>query len=109
MSEILTDEDKEIYDTTMISFLEAFKDELTNERPIDPTSDSWFYFSGTIGWVRALHKAADKCLPEIWPLYVKLDWWASDMFDSWIIDCAAYIGVIQNNTENEEEAGHEQD
>lgn len=41
-------------------------------------------------------------MPEVFTLWDKLDWWASDLLDNWLIDCAKYIGLIHDNAVKEE-------
>ena len=85
------------------SFLKKFKDILsvTFDIPMN-TEDEWFNVSGTCGWHTALKLAADEHMPEIGALWDELVWWASDKFDSWLIDCAKFAWVIESEDSCEE-------
>ena len=48
----------------------------------------WVYMSGTGGWNNCLKKASEIYCPKVYKLYDILDWAESDLFDSWLIDCA---------------------
>lgn len=48
----------------------------------------WVYMSGTGGWNDCLKKASEIYCPKVYKLYDILDWAESDLFDSWLIDCA---------------------
>ena len=77
----------------MLGFLRSFKTEL--EKQFGPMESDWDARSRTVGWVSALKAASEKHLPEIWALWDALDWWASDLLDSWITDCAVYMGFCK--------------
>ena len=82
-------------ESEFIKFLECFKREL--EKAFGDMSDigTWYNVSGTSGWLGALIGASSVHMPEIYPLWDKLDWWASDLFDSWLIECAQYIDLCK--------------
>ena len=89
----------EVYGERMLGFLHSFKTEL--EKQFGPMESDWDARSRTAGWASALKAASEKHLPEIWALWDALDWWASDLLDSWITDCAVYMGLCKRgDTEN---------
>lgn len=89
----------EVYGERMLGFLHSFKTEL--EKQFGPMESDWDARSRTGGWASALKAASEKHLPEIWALWDALDWWASDLLDSWITDCAVYMGLCKRgDTEN---------
>ena len=92
--EVVEDE-KNISEDRFLRFLRDFKKELESRFEDAGSWDAWCDVSGTGGWATALKAASESYMPEIWPLWDKLDWWASDMLDSWLIDCAEYMGLIQ--------------
>ena len=83
----------EVYGEKMPGFLNDFKTEL--EKQFGPMESDWDARSRTVGWVSALKAASEKHLPEIWALWEALDWWATDLLDSWITDCAVYMGFCK--------------
>lgn len=85
-----------------LRFLRDFQKELENRFEGVDSWDVWVDISGSGGWASALKVASESYMPEIWTLWDKLDWWASDLLDGWLIDCANYIGLIHNNTVKEE-------
>lgn len=94
--------EEEVYGERMLGFLHSFKTEL--EKQFGPMESDWDARSRTVGWASALKAASEKHLPEIWALWDALDWWASDLLDSWIIDCAVYMGLCKR-----EESGNAAD
>lgn len=83
----------EVYGERMLGFLHSFKTEL--EKQFGPMESDWDARSRTVGWASALKAASEKHMPEIWALWEALDWWASDLLDSWITDCAVYMGLCK--------------
>ena len=83
----------EAYGERMLGFLHSFKTEL--EKQFGPMESDWDARSRTVGWASSLKAASEKHLPEIWALWDALDWWASDLLDSWITDCAVYMGFCK--------------
>lgn len=83
----------EVYGERMLGFLHSFKTEL--EKQFGPMESEWDARSRTVGWASALKAASEKHLPEIWALWDALDWWASDLLDNWITDCAVYKGLCK--------------
>ena len=59
------------------------------------TEGKWYDLSGTSGWAKALKTASEAKMPEIWSLWDKLDWWASDLLDCWLVDCAKYMDLCK--------------
>lgn len=57
--------------------------------------DSWVNLSGTYGWSDSLKVASNEHMPEIFDIWDKLDWWSSDLFDGWLIDCAEYLDLCR--------------
>ena len=87
----------EVYGERMLGFLRSFKTEL--EKQFGPMESDWDARSSTVGWASALKAASEKHMPEIWALWDALDWWASDLLDSWITDCAVYMGFYKRMRE----------
>lgn len=86
-------------------FLQSFKAKLQEAFGEMENVEAWIYASGTSGWADALKAASEKHMPEVWTLWDQLDWWASDLFDSWLIDCAQYLGFCREEPGSDE---HEQ-
>lgn len=99
--EVVEDEDKPTEDI-FLHFLRDFQKELGNRFKVADSWDVWVNISGTAAWKDALIVSSRKYIPEVFALWDKLDWWASDLLDSWLIDCAKYIGLIHDNTVKEE-------
>ncbi len=78
-----------------LAFLKLFKDELEKTFGEMGTEEQWFYVSGTGGWAKALKTASEAVMPEIWTLWDKLDWWAADLLDCWLVDCAKYMDLCK--------------
>lgn len=79
-----TSESKEPF----LEFMRLFKHELENTFGDVEDEEKWCILGGTIGWTKALKTASETKMPEIWALWNKLDWWASDLLDCWLVDCA---------------------
>ena len=77
------------------AFLRLFKRELENTFGDVETEGKWYDLSGTSGWAKALKTASEAKMPEIWALWDKLDWWASDLLDCWLVDCAKYMDLCK--------------
>lgn len=99
--EVVEDEDKPTEDI-FLHFLRDFQKELGNRFKVADSWDVWVNISSTAAWKDALIVASKKYMPEVFALWDKLDWWASDLLDSWLIDCAKYIGLIHDHTEKED-------
>lgn len=78
-----------------LAFLRLFKHELENKFGDMETEGKWYDLSGTGGWAKALKTASEAKMPEIWALWDKLDWWASDLLDCWLVDCAKYMDLCK--------------
>lgn len=78
-----------------LAFLRLFKHELENTFGDVETEGKWYDLSGTSGWAKALKTASEAKMPEIWSLWDKLDWWASDLLDCWLVDCAKYMDLCK--------------
>ena len=78
-----------------LAFLRLFKHELENTFGDVETEGKWYDLSGTSGWAKALKTASEAKMPEIWALWDKLDWWASDLLDCWLVDCAKYMDLCK--------------
>lgn len=81
-----------IYDDNMTDFhkmMQYFKEclEETFQVPFEYETQ-WVYMSGTGGWNDCLKKASEIYCHKVYKLYDILDWAESDLFDSWLIDCA---------------------
>lgn len=99
--EVVKEEEKSTEDI-FLRFLRDFQKELGNRFEGVDSWDVWVNISGTAAWKDALIVSSKKHMPEVFALWDKLDWWASDLLDSWLIDCAKYIGLIHDDTEKEE-------
>lgn len=77
------------------AFLYLFKRELENTFGDVETDEKWYDLSDTSGWVDALETASKVYIPELWALWDKLDWWASDLLDCWLVDCAKYMDLCK--------------
>lgn len=77
------------------AFLYLFKRELENTFGDVETDEKWYDLSDTSGWVDALETASKVYIPELWSLWDKLDWWASDLLDCWLVDCAKYMDLCK--------------
>lgn len=90
---------EELGDSDTLRFLRRFKEELarTFEEPME-TERAWKNVMGTCGWYNALLIASSAEMPEIGALYNKLDWWASDKLDAWIIECAVWDWIIEQGS-----------
>ena len=99
--EVVEEEEKTTEDR-FLRFLRDFRKELGNRFMGVDSWDVWANVSGTAAWKDALIVSSQKNMPEVFALWDKLDWWASDLLDSWLIDCAKYIGLIHDDTEKEE-------
>ena len=80
-----------------LQFLESFKKILSEKFGEVESEDAWLHASGTCGWASALKAASESYMPEIWDMWDKLNWWASDLLDSWLIDCAKYMDLCGEN------------
>lgn len=78
-----------------LEFMRLFKHELENKFGDMETEGKWYDLSGTGGWAKALKTASEAKMPEIWALWDKLDWWASDLLDCWLVDCAKYMDLCK--------------
>lgn len=99
--EVVEDEEKPTEDI-FLRFLRDFQKELGNRFEGVDSWDVWVNISGTAAWKDALIVSSQKHMPEVFTLWDKLDWWASDLLDNWLIDCAKYIGLIYDDTQKEE-------
>lgn len=99
--EVVEDEEKPTEDI-FLRFLRDFQKELGNRFEGVDSWDVWVNISGTAAWKDALIVSSQKRMPEVFTLWDKLDWWASDLLDNWLIDCAEYIGLIHDNAVKEE-------
>ena len=99
--EVVEDEEKPTEDI-FLRFLRDFQKELGNRFEGVDSWDVWVNISGTAAWKDALIASSQKHMPEVFTLWDKLDWWASDLLDNWLIDCAKYIGLIHDNAVKEE-------
>lgn len=99
--EVVEDEEKPTEDI-FLRFLRDFQKELGNRFEGVDSWDVWVNISGTAAWKDALIVSSQKHMPEVFTLWDKLDWWASDLLDNWLIDCAEYIGLIHDNAVKEE-------
>ena len=99
--EVVEDEEKPTEDI-FLRFLRDFQKELGNRFEGVDSWDVWVNISGTAAWKDALIVSSQKRMPEVFTLWDKLDWWASDLLDNWLIDCAKYIGLIYDDTQKEE-------
>lgn len=77
------------------AFLYLFKRELENTFGDVETDEKWYDLSDTSGWVDALETASKVYIPELWALWDKLDWWASDLLDCWLVGCAKYMDLCK--------------
>ena len=84
-----------VEDEPFLAFLRLFKHELENTFGDVETEGKWYDLSGTSGWAKALKTASEAKMPEIWSLWDKLDWWASDLLDCWLVDCAKYMDLCK--------------
>lgn len=82
-------------DDLFLAFLKFFKDELEKTFGEMGFEDQWLDVSGTGGWANALKATSKLYMPEIWALWNRLDWWASDLLDGWLIDCAKYMDLYK--------------
>ena len=98
--EVVEEEEKPTEDI-FLRFLREFQKELGNRFKGVDFWDVWANISGTAAWKDALIVSSQKHMPEVFALWDKLDWWVSDLLDSWLIDCAKYIGLIHDDTEKE--------
>ena len=48
----------------------------------------WVYMAGTCGWIDCLRRASETYCPKVYKLYDILGCVESDLFYSWLIDCA---------------------
>lgn len=78
-----------------LEFMRLFKHELENKFGDMETEGKWYDLSGTGGWAKALKTASEAKMPEIWALWDKLDWWASDLLNCWLVDCAKYMDLCK--------------
>ena len=77
------------------AFLYLFKRELENTFGDVETDEKWYDLSDTSGWVDALETASKVYIPELWALWDKLDWLASDLLDCWLVGCAKYMDLCK--------------
>ena len=85
-----------------IEFMNKFKENLSKTFD-DCDMNSWDYWvnlSGTNGWVESLKDASENRMPEVFALWDKLDWWSSDLLDSWLIDCASYLCLCEKDEDD---------
>lgn len=88
-----------------ITFMKAFKSNLSEIFP-NCDLDSWDYLvniAGTGGWVDALKSTSEEHMTEVFALWDELNWWSADLFDSWLIDCAEWLGLCKKNGGTEDE------
>ena len=80
-------------------FLNDFKIALDEEMKCDTGTDFlWMNYSGSFGWHRAFVEACiDNEEADLLMFYENLEWFESDKFDSFLIDVAVYIGVIEHD------------
>lgn len=88
-----TSESKEPF----LEFMRLFKHELENTFGDVEDEEKWCILGGTIGWTKALKTASETKMPEIWALWNKLDWWASDLLDCWLVDCAKDMDLCKED------------
>lgn len=55
----------------------------------------WVYMAGTCGWIDCLRRASETYCPKAYKLYDILGWVESDLFDSWLIDCALAFNLCK--------------
>ena len=81
-------------------FLNDFKRALDEEMKCDTGTDFlWMNYSGSSGWHRAFIEACiDNEEADLLMFYENLEWFESDKFDSFLIDVAVFIGVIEHDT-----------
>ena len=99
--EAVEDEEKPTEDR-FLRFLRDFQKELGIQFKDVDSWDMWVDIGGAIAWKNALIVSSRKYMPEVFALWDKLSWWASDLLDSWLIDCAEYIDLIHSAEEKEE-------
>ena len=80
-----------------LEFMRLFKHELENTFGDMEAEEKWCILGGTMGWTKALKTASETKMPEIWSLWNKLDWWASDLLDCWLVDCAKYMDLCKED------------
>ena len=80
-------------------FLNDFKRALDEEMKCDTGTDFlWMNYSGSSGWHRAFVEACiDNKEADLLMFYENLEWFESDKFDSFLIDVAVFIGVIEHD------------
>lgn len=92
--EVVEEEEKSTEDI-FLRFLRDFQKELGNRFEGVDSWDVWVNISGTAAWKDALIVSSQKHMPEVFALWDKLDWWASDLLDCWIVDCAKYMDLCK--------------
>lgn len=80
----------------LTNFLMSFKQELRKIFGDIETEEEWVSIASTRGWLNALKIASEKEMPEILELYYRLNWWASDLFDDWLLNCAKEINLYKS-------------
>ena len=77
------------YSGEFYEMMKSFKKEL--EQTFNTSFEyetQWVYMAGTCGWIDCLRRASETYCPKVYKLYDILGWVESDLFDSWLIDCA---------------------
>lgn len=80
-------------------FLKDFQRELGKRFTDIETRDKWIDISSTAAWKDALIVSSRRYMPEVFALWDKLEWWASDLLDGWLIDCAKDARLFYDSEE----------